>query len=60
MAAALRFATWVLTQAWRWGYTRVRRIANWVYNNWGWVSARIAEGWTYYQIAEYIIRHFVG
>ncbi len=60
MTAVIRFVGWVLTQAWRWGYSRVRRIADWAYANWWWVAKKIGEGWTYYEIAQFIIRYYVG
>ena len=60
MLAALRLAAWVLTQAWRWGAARVARVAAWIQNNWRWVAARIGEGWTAFEIVDYIIRYIVG
>ena len=60
MSAAWAFARWVLTMAWKWGAARVKRAASWIYNNWRWVAKKLGEGWTYYEIMEYIIRHFIG
>lgn len=56
MTRVLQFISWVLTQAWRWGYSRVKAVANWAYNNWRTVLRWIEEGVKWATIVEWIMR----
>ncbi len=56
MARVLQFISWVLTQAWRYGYTKVRAAANWAYNNWRTVLYWLERGYSYGTILWLILR----
>ena len=44
MRAVLRFVSWVLDQAWRWGSSIVNRVARWARKNWRTVYNWIVRG----------------
>jgi hypothetical protein len=50
----LRWVAWVLTQAWRWGWGKVTRMANWAKNNYVTVYRWIVSGVAWDTIANWI------
>lgn len=54
-SAVLRFVAWCLTQAWRYGYSTVVKVANWAKANWRTVGAWLSRGLTFTEIIRIII-----
>ena len=57
MGAVLRFCAYVMSKAWRLGWSRAVRIANWAKANYVRVYRWILEGIAWDQIIEWIIRY---
>ena len=55
----LSFIAWVLKQAWKYGYTKVKAAANWAYNNYRTVLRWIEAGVSWGTILEWIINYYI-